>query len=169
MTTAMRLAGVTLAAQLLGLPLLWAAEDHEHAAGAAEESHTDAPPVARRLWHDLVCLCGRCARLTLAACACPDAAAERQKVLELLRGRDLSTPASSEAAYQAVVSAYVGRFGGRHVLAAERGSQEGGWVAWAVLGSVIAAVGGAAFALAQFRRRRGRRAGGHAPRRRRNR
>src|SRR6266700_3983968 len=102
------------------------ASEHDHAggAGAAETSRIDpqTTAIARRLWGDLVCLCGRCQRLTLSACHCPDAAAERQKVLELLRGRDLATHEGTEAAYRGVVKEYVARFGGRHVLASDQGA-----------------------------------------------
>lgn len=76
------------------------------------------PAVAGRLWKELVCLCGRCERLTLSACRCHDAKVERHNVLELLRGQDLSTPTGTEEAYQSVVRTYVGRFGQR-VLASE--------------------------------------------------
>jgi hypothetical protein len=95
--------------------------------------------VARRLWGDLVCLCGRCQRLTLAACHCPDAAAERLKVVELLHGRDLAAPAQAEVAYQAVVQDYVTRFG-RKVLTSEGTgpSTTGDWPALAVSIGVIA-------------------------------
>jgi hypothetical protein len=37
--------------------------------------------------------------------------AERQKILELLRGHDLTTAASAEAAHDVVLAAYVARIG----------------------------------------------------------
>jgi hypothetical protein len=77
--------------------------------------------VARRLWGDLVCLCDRCERLALSACHCPDAARERKEMVELLRGRDLSSPAAADSAYQTVVAAFVARKG-KQVLASERSS-----------------------------------------------
>jgi hypothetical protein len=123
--------------------------------GSTETSQLDphTAEVARRLWGDLVCLCGRCQRLTLSACHCPDAAAERKKVLELLRGRDLASPAGAESAYQAVVKEYVARFGGRHVLASEQSSgAPEDWPALAVSLAVIAAAI-AAVAFLESRRR----------------
>lgn len=78
----------------------------------------DVPAVAGRLWNDLVCLCGRCQRLTLSACRCHDAKVERDQILQLLRGYDLSTDSGTESAYGSVVRTYVARFG-RRVLASE--------------------------------------------------
>ena len=132
--------------------------DHEHSSKAAlvEASQLDSKmaPVASRLWNDLVCLCGRCERLTLAACRCPDAAEERKKVTDLLRDRDLGTPADAEAAYQTVVRHYVARFGGRHVLASEKAAGMSDIARdWIVL-TVVATVACGAILVAGLRRKR---------------
>lgn len=137
------------------------ADEHQHtsAEASAMQAHLDAKtaPVAQRLWADLVCLCGRCPRLTLAACQCPDAAAERKKVVELLQGHDLSSAAGSHAAYQAVVQAYVTRFGGRQVLASEgTGSADGSGAPWVLLVGLIAALGAGFVVIEVARKRRGR-------------
>jgi hypothetical protein len=134
------------------------ASEHEHPAGSPIPEAADLDPrtaaVASRLWNDLVCLCDRCERLTLAACHCPDAAAERKKVLELLRGKDLSSPTASEAAYRAVVESYVGRLG-QQVLASERSRGLSGDVAaWIGAVAVIVAACGAFVAVERRRRRR---------------
>jgi cytochrome c-type biogenesis protein CcmF len=83
----------------------------------AVEDDVNAPPVAKRLWAHLVCLCGGCQRETLLECRCGQAANERTKILGMLEGMDLSTPAKEQAAYDQVVQAYVARYGGYHVLA----------------------------------------------------
>ena len=142
--------------------------DHEHPskAATAEASQLDpkTTPVASRLWNDLVCLCGRCERLTLAACRCPDAAAERKKVLELLGERDLATPAGAEAAYQVVVQTYVARFGGRHVLASEKTAGISGIARdWIVL-TVAATVACGAILVFALRHRRSPRSRGRSHR-----
>jgi cytochrome c-type biogenesis protein CcmF len=72
---------------------------------------------AEKLMKELVCLCGTCQRESILECRCGYAAAERQKVLNLLTGHDLSTEAGQKAAYDAVVEAFVAEYGGRHVLA----------------------------------------------------
>ena len=132
--------------------------DHEHQsrAATAEASELDprVAPVATRLWNDLVCLCGRCERLTLAACRCPDAAAERKKVTDLLKGKDLASPAGAEAAYQAIVQTYVARFGGRHVLASENAAKIPALARdWIVLTVVVALACGVLLVLALRRKR----------------
>ena len=136
-------AGTVILAGLFLTAAPSAAGEHDHGAGAGSADTSQLDPataeIARRLWGDLVCLCGRCQRLTLSACHCPDAAAERKKVLELLRGRDLSTHESAEATYQGVVKEYAARFSGRHVLASEqRSGPPEDWPALVVSVAVIA-------------------------------
>jgi cytochrome c-type biogenesis protein CcmF len=97
-------------------PMQGASGAHVIVQGAVEDD-ANAPPVARRLWKDLVCLCGGCQRETLAECRCGPAAKEREKILGMLAGMDLSTPAKQQAAYEQVVAAYVAQAGGYHVLA----------------------------------------------------
>ena len=138
------------------VPAVASEHEHEHSAGstAAEAAGLDpqTAAVAGRLWKDLVCLCDRCELLTLVACHCPDAAAARNKVLELLRGKDLSSPAASEAAYQSVVQFYVAR-SGRQILASERGGRvSGDFIALIVALTVIIAACGA-FVAVELRRR----------------
>jgi cytochrome c-type biogenesis protein CcmF len=88
---------------------------HQVVQGVVEEG-ANAPPIAKKLWSDLVCLCGGCQRESLAECRCAVAAQERERILGMLAGKDLSTPAAEQAAYADVVAAYVARFGGNHVL-----------------------------------------------------
>lgn len=74
------------------------------------------PPIANRLFKDLVCMCGGCKRLTLHECPCAYAAKERETIMGMLAGRDLSPAANEKAAYDEVVAAFVGKYGGHHVL-----------------------------------------------------
>jgi cytochrome c-type biogenesis protein CcmH/NrfF len=71
----------------------------------------EASPVARRLFKDLVCMCGGCQRETLEGCKCGFARQERAKVLKMLAGMDLSTPEAQEKAYQAVITAFIAEHG----------------------------------------------------------
>jgi cytochrome c-type biogenesis protein CcmH/NrfF len=98
-----------------GDPAAQGAMPHVEAPGGMQEVER-ASPVAKRLFRDLVCLCGGCKRETLAACTCGYAKAEREKVLAMLAGKDTSTPAAEEAAYVAVRDAIVKEYGGQHVL-----------------------------------------------------
>ena len=102
------------------------AGDHDHPARTPPTmpDGTTPPPVVERLWNDLVCLCGRCERLTLAACACEQAAAERRNIVELVAGHELATPRDERAAYDRVIDSYVKRFGQR-VLATDRDRERG--------------------------------------------
>jgi cytochrome c-type biogenesis protein CcmF len=88
---------------------------HEVGEGAAHLHRPDSP-VAQKLMSELVCLCGGCQRENILECRCGYAADERQKVLTLLSGYDVSTPAGEQQAYDAVVAAFVSKYGGRHVL-----------------------------------------------------
>ena len=135
-----------------------AAHHHSEAASEAAQLDPQVAEVARRLWGDLVCLCDRCERLTLSACHCPDAAAERKNVVALLRNRDLAAPGGADAAYQAVISDYVQRKG-RQVLVSERTSSAAAdWPAWVVSVALIALACGAVAAI-EMRRKRARRSG----------
>src|SRR5262249_13869527 len=60
---------------------------HEPVVGGSDD-RASAPAVAQKLYHDLVCLCGGCARETLWDCPCGFAAQERERVLALLAGKD---------------------------------------------------------------------------------
>ena len=108
-------AGAALLLLLLPLGTARAAGPHEAVVGGAD-NRAEAPPVAQKLYHELACLCGGCARESLWDCPCGFAAGERERVLALLQGRDLSTPAKEKEAYDAVVASFAGRHGGQHVL-----------------------------------------------------
>jgi len=82
----------------------------------SENAEVESPKlrVAHRLWAELACLCGRCARLPLEQCKCSVAKEERQRILDLLAGRDLSTPKMQEAAYQDIKQLYLSRHADQH-------------------------------------------------------
>jgi cytochrome c-type biogenesis protein CcmF len=88
---------------------------HTEDPGAASDI-ASAPPVAKRLYRDLVCMCGGCQRLPLSECRCGYAKQERAKVLALLAGKDLSTPEKEEASYVVVRDAFMKEYGGQRVL-----------------------------------------------------
>jgi cytochrome c-type biogenesis protein CcmF len=81
-------------------------------------AHLERPDegLATKLMKELVCLCGGCKREDIYSCKCSYAAGERQKVNDMLRGKDLSTAAGQKAAYDEVVKAFVASYGGEHVL-----------------------------------------------------
>jgi hypothetical protein len=137
-------AGAGLLALVVAAPPIAAAAEHEidhHGATASADLERLDPQtreVARRLWGDLVCLCGRCERQTLSTCHCPDAARERKQILDSLRGHDLSSRAGGEAAYQAVLSDFV-RQKGRGVLASNRSnSLASDWLILLISGAILA-------------------------------
>ncbi len=100
-------------------------------------AHTERPQneVADKLMHELVCLCGGCKREDIFSCKCGYAAGERKKVNDMLRGRDLSTPDARDAAYKAVINAFVAEYGGEHVIGTPRSK-----ISWML--PALAAVGG---------------------------
>ena len=115
---------------------------HVETPGGANDA-ASAPPVAQRLFRDLVCLCGGCKRETLAACTCGYAKAEREKVLGMLAGKDLSTPAAEEKAYVAVRDAIIKEYGGQHVLTVpiDAGFNRLAWIVpWVVFGLALTLV-----------------------------
>ena len=61
--------------------------------------------------HDLACTCPTCNKLPLDECGCDFAAQMRGEMKELLRGSDLSTADARNAAYEAVRSAFVAKYG----------------------------------------------------------
>jgi len=106
--------------------------------------------VASKLMHELVCLCGGCKRESLYDCKCGYAAEDRCRVLDMLRGRDLSTEAARKTAYDDVAAAFVSEYG-EQVLATPRSK-----LSWSV---PLVAAGGALFlvlALGRLWVRRGR-------------
>jgi cytochrome c-type biogenesis protein CcmF len=137
------------------------APKHEIVQGVVTEGE-NAPPVAKKLWADLVCLCGGCQRETLAACKCAVAKKERDGILAMLDPYDLSTPEGEALAYAEVVESYKERFGGNHVLNVPPDTPFNK-MAWAV---PYAAFGGAILLVGLMVRgwvRRGRRAAAPAP------
>lgn len=130
------------------------AQEHDHST-SAPAADVPVPTMAHRLWHDLVCLCGECDRLTLAACQCPTAARERENILAALRSRGLSSDAQSEAAYQAVVNDYARRHDGKDVFrAAATTKPSRSWIGWTLVGVWLAMIAGAALSAMRVRRRR---------------
>jgi cytochrome c-type biogenesis protein CcmH/NrfF len=121
-----------------------AAQEHEETDDAQSDLEK-APPLARRLYKDLVCMCGGCQRESLEACKCAYARQEREKVLGLLAGMDTSTPAAQEKAYDAVVAAFIKEYGGEHVLSVPiaKGFNRVAWIAPYIifaLGAVLVVV-----------------------------
>jgi cytochrome c-type biogenesis protein CcmF len=100
-------------------------------------AHLERPqsPTATRLMKELVCLCGGCKREDIYSCKCGYAAQERKKVNEMLAGLDLSTAEGQKKAYDRVVTAFVGYYGGEHVLGTPTSKMS--WVL-----PTLAAVGG---------------------------
>jgi cytochrome c-type biogenesis protein CcmF len=96
------------AALALGLGLVLGAPDalaqNQHASGPPPVSGMSErfTPAERRLFDQLLCMCGDCERLPLATCTCDFAANTRQRMRDRL--------ASGEAA-QSIVDGYVGRYG----------------------------------------------------------
>jgi hypothetical protein len=141
-------------------PALADTAEHEHHGRTAALDVAQLDPqtaaVARRLWDDLVCLCDRCNRLTLSRCHCPDAAKERDQVVALIRGRDLSAQGGGEAAYRAVLDDFVQRKG-RDVLASTRETSPSfDWLALAISVGIVA-LACAAVVIREYRRRSRRR------------
>lgn len=76
---------------------------------ASADAHPPVPDVARRLWHDLLCLCGECSGKTLEACECSYAADRREEILQQVVRMGFGTPAKDEATYALVARDYVVR------------------------------------------------------------
>ena len=79
---------------------------HSHT-GKVNSALEPAPPVARRLWADLLCMCGECKEVTLADCGCENAAQERKRIVEQVEKMGVGSPEREEAAYAAVLDKYV--------------------------------------------------------------
>ena len=118
-----------------------------HQDGYYHKNRPDALPdpaarrIAERLMKDLVCLCGGCQRESLHDCKCGYAAEERAIVLQLLDGRDLSSDAQKQSAYDAVVATFIRRYGDEKVLNEPRNQ-----LAW--IFPYVAIVGGLGLLLA---------------------
>src|SRR5690606_31859690 len=102
---------------------------------------------------DLACMCGECDRLPLADCRCPFAAEEREKIAAMLQDHDLAAESGRDAAYEAIVDAYVDRFGPK-VLTAASSTQSKSALRW-LLPIVVAVVGlGSLIAVVEIIQRR---------------
>ncbi len=97
------------------------ARGHADDKGWAHKFRPDSP-LASKLMHDLVCMCGGCQRETLHDCKCGFAAMERKKVLEILSLYDQTTDRGRIEARNAVISTFVKQYGGEDVLAQPRSS-----------------------------------------------
>lgn len=130
-----------------------APNEHREASLEREDLGTAArfrptSPTAEHLMHDLLCQCPGCQpkRITIEDCACGYAARQREEVLAVLAGHDLSSAQGRAAAERAVRADQVQRYGGG-VLA-----QPGSSLVWVVpIACTIAALG---FLLVRRRARR---------------
>jgi hypothetical protein len=86
-------------------------------------------------------MCGKCQGLTLAECACRDAASDRKHILDFVAGRDLSTAAREDDAYRAIVAEYVARHG-RDVFTSSRATSPEVVARWAGLAFLIVVLAG---------------------------
>lgn len=113
----------------------------------ATPSPAEEPPaVARRLWHDLVCLCPECDRLRLDECRCEIARREREAIVDRVRQ---SAAEKEEDVYRNVVESYVAR-SGKRVLA----SESVGGPDWPLLIVVLGVPTGGILAIVLFGSRR---------------
>lgn len=105
-------------------------------------------PTAKHLMHDLLCQCPGCQpkRITIEDCACGYAARQREEVLAVLAGHDLSSEQGRAAAERAVRADQVERYGGG-VLAQPDSS-----LVWGV--PIVATIAALGFLLVRRRARR---------------
>ena len=118
------------------------AAQHVDSPGASEEIAA-APAVAQRLFRDLVCLCGGCKRETLDKCPCAYAKAERDKVMAMLAGKDISTDEKADKAYTEVRDALVAEYGGQQILTVpiDKGFNKLAWIVpWVVFALALTLV-----------------------------
>jgi cytochrome c-type biogenesis protein CcmH/NrfF len=140
-SASLALAGVARAEDQPPADLKEAAQ-HVDSPGASEEIAA-APPVAQRLFRDLVCLCGGCKRETLDKCPCAYAKAERDKVMAMLAGKDISTDEKAELAYTEVRDALVAEYGGQQILTVpiDKGFNKLAWIIpWVVFALALTLV-----------------------------
>jgi cytochrome c-type biogenesis protein CcmH/NrfF len=78
-------------------------------------------PAAESAEKDLLCPCN-CSHRTLFECDCGMAAELRGQIDDMLKGRDLSTPALQKQAYDQILAKYIHEYGGEQVLANPRSS-----------------------------------------------
>ncbi len=83
---------------------------HNDGVGYAHRCRPDSP-TARKLTHDLICMCGGCKRESLHDCKCGYAAQERCKLLTMLSKYDVGTDSVNEEAYREVRSLFIQEYG----------------------------------------------------------
>lgn len=94
-------------------------------------------PTAEHLMHDLLCQCPGCQpkRITIEDCACGYAARQREEVLAVLAGYDLSSEQGRTAADRAVRADQIERYGGGVI------AQPSSTLVWAIpIAAAIAAL-----------------------------
>jgi hypothetical protein len=106
-------------------------------AAASAPAPDDAHKIADQLAQDLVCMCGECERLPLAACSCKSAAKEREGLLREVSAFDLSTKQQRDQAYRAVRATYLARVG--KDAAVYRPAVPTTWVYFGLVGLITAA------------------------------
>lgn len=104
---------------------------------ASADLHREVADVARRLWHDLICLCGECDHKTLEVCECGYAAERRDEILNAVLRHGFRTPEKDDATYALVSREHVER----HKHDGDSGRGRVGWLA--NLSRPIVALGGA--------------------------
>src|SRR5260221_64316 len=150
-----RPSGALVTAILVSLALPVSAEPGPDASGAiattpmvpsgsvSASTPADVPDVARRLWHDLLCMCGECEHKTLEACECSYAADRRQEILDAVRGLGFGTPKQDQTTYAAVSRDYLTRHSGDAKRASTRHGRFFDWMEDTVmLSSAIAGLAG---------------------------
>ncbi len=146
-----RPSGALVTAILVSLALPVSAEPGPDASGAiattpmvpsgsvSASTPADVPDVARRLWHDLLCMCGECEHKTLEACECSYAADRRQEILDAVRRLGFGTPKQDQTTYAAVSRDYLAHHSSDREHARARHGSSPEWIDTAItLGSAIA-------------------------------
>lgn len=124
---------------------------------AAPGTQSQVPEVARRLWHDLLCLCGECEHETLEACTCEYAAERRREILDRVRTLGFGTPRQDEATYASVSREYLARHGSDPELARARaGLHMPAWLESSLTIAGAMLVAAALIAVVEIFRRRSR-------------
>jgi hypothetical protein len=156
-----------VAATVMSLALPVSAEPGREGSGTAPTTHaepsgsasasatTGIPDVARRLWHDLLCLCGECEHKTLEACECNYAADRRQEILDAVRRLGFGTPKQDQATYAAVSHDYLEHHRADAEHAKGRHNHSSEWIDTTLtLGSAIAGMAVLVVMAELLRRRR---------------
>ena len=129
--------------------------DTGHGGASAAHMYRPANEVEEQLMRNIACLCNGCPREPIHDCDCGYAAQERQKVQQMLAGRDLSTEAAREQAYLDVRDAFIAEYDGQHVLTMpiDKGFNRLAWVVpYAALGGALVLI----FGVGRYWVRRGR-------------